>query len=218
MDYKNKGRRVELISTDDQYTSLKSGDKGTYEFSSEVDMGDPTTMIQHSIKWDNGSSLMLVQEFGRGARARLLQVHRLKPILEDKMSTQVSCTTCIHLLNHPRDEGKVCPCDGCGEKHEHYLFGDPIKARLEAERRGEVNIVIGHEGEHEVNAKWIIEEAYQNLAKRCEDVGGLVTHRNSYSLELSKPFDETGWWILEWMHGKFYRILRITQRDWWNAD
>ena len=68
LDYKNKGRRVELISTDDQYTSLKPGDRGTYEFKNTVDMGDHTTMIQHSIKWDNGSSLMLVQEFGRGER------------------------------------------------------------------------------------------------------------------------------------------------------
>jgi hypothetical protein len=131
------------------------------------------------------------------------------------------------VLYHPRD--KACPCDGClgtneeiaanGGKYlyRHYEKGDGMKACIEAERRGDVNIVIGREGEHEVNTKWSLEEAYKQLAKRCEDVGGLVTHLGQYRLELCKPFDSC-YWHLEWLNGKFYRIMMVTEREWWRDE
>ena len=141
----------------------------------------------------------------------------------------ISCTSCIYLLNHPRGKGKVCPCDGClGSNEEisanggkylyrHYEKGDGVKARLEAERRGEANIVIGHEGEHEVNASWSLEDAYQHLAQTCENVGGLVTHLGQYRLELCKPFDPH-YYNLEWLNGKFYRIMQVTEKEWWRDE
>jgi hypothetical protein len=46
------GRRVELISTSDSYTSLKPGDQGVIFF---VD-----ALGTLHIKWDNGSNLGLV--------------------------------------------------------------------------------------------------------------------------------------------------------------
>ena len=52
----NKEKRVRLIHTDDPYTKLKSGDKGTYEYTSI----EPE-LIQHFIKWDNGSNLILLK-------------------------------------------------------------------------------------------------------------------------------------------------------------
>jgi hypothetical protein len=56
MDYKNKGRRVKLIHTDDQYTELKAGDTGTYQYAIiNIDM------TQHAISWDSGSQLMLIE-------------------------------------------------------------------------------------------------------------------------------------------------------------
>ena len=47
-----KGKRVELLSTTDPYTTLKPGDKGTIEF-----VDDLGTV---HISWDNGSKLGLV--------------------------------------------------------------------------------------------------------------------------------------------------------------
>jgi len=47
-----EGQRVELIYTDDEYTSLRKGDRGTVSF---VD-----GMGIVSVKWDNGSTLRLV--------------------------------------------------------------------------------------------------------------------------------------------------------------
>lgn len=66
IDETNKGRRVQLIDTNDPYTKLKAGDKGTYEF--ELKQSNPLEN-QHSIKWDNGSSLMMV----RGDRWKFIQ-------------------------------------------------------------------------------------------------------------------------------------------------
>jgi len=60
MDYRNHGRRVELIHTDDPYTKLKPGDRGTYDFLQQS-YTIPVSIPQHSIKWDSGSSLMLLE-------------------------------------------------------------------------------------------------------------------------------------------------------------
>jgi len=57
IDRFNNGRRVELVHTDDKWTKLKPGDKGTYEYM----IWQPSGKHQHSIKWDDGSNLMLVQ-------------------------------------------------------------------------------------------------------------------------------------------------------------
>jgi hypothetical protein len=59
IDESLKGKRVELVSTSDPYTSLKPGDQGTVEF---VIRQDPSTHMedQVAVKWDNGSNLMLL--------------------------------------------------------------------------------------------------------------------------------------------------------------
>lgn len=51
----NEGRRVRLVYTSDRYTNLKPGDLGTYDYAVKCD-----GFIQHSIRWDNNSSLMLI--------------------------------------------------------------------------------------------------------------------------------------------------------------
>ena len=66
LDKTNEGRRVELIDTNDPYTKLKPGAKGTYEF--EVKQSNPLEN-QHSIKWDDGSSLMMI----RGDRWKFIE-------------------------------------------------------------------------------------------------------------------------------------------------
>ena len=56
IDRTNQGKRVELVSTNDQHTRLRSGARGTYELA----IVNPD-MTQHSIKWDDGSSLMMIE-------------------------------------------------------------------------------------------------------------------------------------------------------------
>jgi hypothetical protein len=60
IDETNKGRRVELVSCDDPYTRLKPGDQGTYEFANITGEGRDR-MVQHNIKWDSASTLMLIE-------------------------------------------------------------------------------------------------------------------------------------------------------------
>ena len=58
MDKSNEGRRVELIHTDDPYTKLRPGAKGTYQFCMDQ---EGAMENQHNIKWDSGSNLSLLE-------------------------------------------------------------------------------------------------------------------------------------------------------------
>lgn len=55
-DHPDIGKRVEFISTNDQYTKLEPGTRGTISF---VD-----SMGTIFVNWDNGSSLGMIQESG----------------------------------------------------------------------------------------------------------------------------------------------------------
>jgi len=57
-DYSKKGCRITLNYTDDPYTELKSGDKGTVELVNRSE--NPQMESQIFVKWDNGSNLMLL--------------------------------------------------------------------------------------------------------------------------------------------------------------
>ena len=56
-DETNKGRRVRLIYTNDPYTRLKPGATGTYQHV----MYQSDGRHQHSIQWDDGSTLMMIE-------------------------------------------------------------------------------------------------------------------------------------------------------------
>lgn len=52
MNLENKGKRITLIFTDDPYTRLKPGDKGTI-------VGEDD-MKQIQVNWDSGSTLSMI--------------------------------------------------------------------------------------------------------------------------------------------------------------
>jgi len=81
----NKGKRVELVFTDDLYTLLKSGDKGIYQ-NRYICRDDKGNLIQdvHNILWDNGSNLSLVN--GKDLFKFV--------ILTEKEMEKVSCGKC----------------------------------------------------------------------------------------------------------------------------
>lgn len=68
LDESNKGKRVELIHTNDRYTKLKPGDRGTYQFL--LKQTDPKEN-EHHIKWDSGSNLSMIP--GSGDRFKFLE-------------------------------------------------------------------------------------------------------------------------------------------------
>jgi Domain of unknown function (DUF4314) len=65
------GDRVELVATNDPYTRLRAGDRGTV--TSVSDSPEPTIDIQ----WDNGSTLAILPD--AGDRIRLLPSHDPDP-------------------------------------------------------------------------------------------------------------------------------------------
>lgn len=127
-----------------------------------------------------------------------------------------SCVTCVFGLTctHPDPEKRSdCQAD---LKYSHYVEGDPRIRLLELQRSGEINIVIGGEGEHEVNANWGHAKAYEHLFKTCEACGGLVTGGSTgYQLVLMKSYGPT--FVLEWMHDKLYKISIREHNVWWTA-
>ncbi len=56
------GTRIELINTDDPYTKLQSGDKGTVDHVDDIG--------QVHIVWDSGSRLALIPEKDRFKRLK----------------------------------------------------------------------------------------------------------------------------------------------------
>jgi len=127
--------------------------------------------------------------------------------------TTPRCMSCVHGLtsSHPdRNRCEECLSD---EKYGHYVEGDPRVRLLELQRSGEVNIVIGGEGEHEVNANWSLDEAYRHLADTCEACGGLVARDGLCQLLLMKTYGPS--FVIEWMHGKLYKISIREHTTWW---
>ena len=138
-----------------------------------------------------------------------------------------SCSNCVNGLttSHP-DRDRCNECLGHapslfgiippGEIYKHWEEGDPRVRLLELQRSGEINIVIGGEGEHEINAKWSIHEAYKHLANVCNECGGLVTMDSSIQLVLGKTYGPS--FVIEWMHGCLYKISIRHHEPWWEAS
>lgn len=56
-DFSKSGQRIELMETDDLYTNLKLGSKGTIELIHKHSAMEN----QIWVRWDNGSTLMLLE-------------------------------------------------------------------------------------------------------------------------------------------------------------
>lgn len=123
--------------------------------------------------------------------------------------THEGCVGCLDI--DPKDADKY----RLGQyPYRNFKAGDAYRHRLEAERRGERNIVIGGQGEHEINALWTINEAYKHLSHVSEECGGLTSKDSGILLTVCK---ETGEHRIEYMHGKLYRITRLAHREEWAA-
>ena len=128
------------------------------------------------------------------------------------------CRTCVYgvTCSQPVFSTATTNRDDCLPTYKHYEKGDPAVRLIELQRSGEINIVIGDEGEHEVNANWSIEEAYKYLADVCNECGGLVTKEGLTQLYLMKPYGPG--FVIEWMHDKLYKISIRKHIVWWTVE
>ena len=136
--------------------------------------------------------------------------------------------TCEHLLYHGKDQCLInClgTVDEVFDNNGHYLYknykrGDAAKKRRDAERGGVTRIVIGGQGEHEVNALWPIDKAYKVLSNTCENIGGMIG-RDGCVLTLAR---DDGLYELEYsaetsdIMTLLYEIRIVTKRTIWRRD
>lgn len=131
-----------------------------------------------------------------------------------------SCKTCVNTLaNRNACEGCLTVSKGASFAYRNYEEGDPRALLLEMQRSGRRNIVLGGEGEHEVNVKWAIDTAYRSLSHVCEMCGGLCWKENPTTLIVDKTYG--GAFTLEYEDLKLARIYKETRqlpkRLWWTA-
>lgn len=124
------------------------------------------------------------------------------------------CRTCKYGYTCSRPDREARADCSRDNNYEHYEHGDPNERLLKLQRDGTINIVIGGQGEHEVNANWSIDKAYKELARTSEYCGGLTTKESGITLHVAKS---DGLWQLEWMHGKLYKISKVNHKEWWKA-
>uniref|UniRef100_A0A6M3X5Z0 Uncharacterized protein n=1 Tax=viral metagenome TaxID=1070528 RepID=A0A6M3X5Z0_9ZZZZ len=132
-----------------------------------------------------------------------------------RLISGMACVKCVYGLTSSYPDRSRC--DEClANNYSRFEAGDPRDRLLKLQRSGEINIVVGGEGEHEVNANWTMAEAYKHLANVCEDCGGLVTHDGFTKLLLMKPYGPN--YVLDWMHGKLYKISIQNHKVVWESE
>jgi len=99
-------------------------------------------------------------------------------------------------------------------------MADDVAELIRAQRTGEKNIVLGGEGEHEVNVSWTIDEAQAALSKVCEDCGGLCWRENPTTIIVDKPYGAA--FLIVYEDGKLRRIFKGIHRSlppvhWWTS-
>lgn len=100
-----------------------------------------------------------------------------------------SCETCVSALT--RALCKDCLGRSMPFAYKNWTPGDPDAELLKLERSGELNIVIGGEGEAEVNVTWSSSRAAQKLSRVAEMCGYLLARsKDMRRLALCCPHGE----------------------------
>lgn len=132
----------------------------------------------------------------------------------------MTCSTCVYGLTCRHPATTPTRGDLCLPEYKHYVEGDPRIRLLELQRSGEINIVLGGEGEHEVNSKWTIDEAYKHLDHVCNECGGLCWKEKPDTLIVDKPYG--GAFTLVYVDGELHMIFKETRQIpkyvWWTNE
>lgn len=147
--------------------------------------------------------------------------------------TIIDCQTCLYMATHEK-------CDGCLRTEEdykamkfdsktpdppyrylHYKEGNWMDRRIQQEIDGTVNIVIGGQGEAEVNTKWTPEKTSKHLhyvSEQCGYFTGRLTYNNhgdkkgstiATGLVFLRICTTEGEFRLEWSEGQLICIEPI---------
>jgi len=128
-----------------------------------------------------------------------------------------SCETCLYLATHDKCDG----CLGTGEPYDYKnwtlaTFGQAMTLEHERQVSGERNIVVGGQGEAEVNARWTVKEAYEHLVRVSSECGYLTSAPKFDADEACIRIFCHGEWFLFWKAGAFDRIEERSGRCHWS--
>ena len=127
-----------------------------------------------------------------------------------------SCETCLYMATHEKCD-KCLHADGepLGEpfQYHNYQEGNWMKRVMLAEIDGKRNIVIGGQGEAEVNTKWTPEKTVKHLRYVSEQCGYITSGLSVFARKTSTPekmltiCTNEGRFLLVWLADKLDRII-----------
>lgn len=135
-----------------------------------------------------------------------------------------SCETCLYRATHEKCDGCLHPAgwpDSQGFAYDHWVagnLGEAFERQHAMEVAGERNIVIGGEGEAEVNAKWTVKQAHKHLYEVSCACGYMtsspVFHGDEARIKIRGSWN--GPRILIWKSGVLERIERENGQCTWD--
>lgn len=148
------------------------------------------------------------------------EVEEIVEYFKNHRQVRKNCYTCKHYADHQNGECEGCLGDTEPYEYNNYERGSWIDKILASERSGKRNIVLGHEGEHEVNVKWDIDKTYKKLSHTSECCGGVTTRKNN-SIFVYKCYGPA-YRLVYNSKGKLSHILELPEgkrgRMWWTAE
>ena len=150
----------------------------------------------------------------------------------DEQKTIVDCQTCLYMATHEQCDGclrtaedyKAIKFDGSPGppfRYLNYKEGNWMDRRIQQEMDGVCNIVIGGQGEAEVNTKWTPEETSKHLhyvSEQCGYFTGHLTYNNhgdkkgctiGTNITFLRICTTEGEFRLEWSEGQLICITPI---------
>jgi len=147
-----------------------------------------------------------------------------------KVTIVRTCESCLYAGTHEKCEG----CLGSNEEIEarqaqglryphYYLYknwveGDGVARVIQFEREGKRNIVIGGQGEAEVNVKWSPEETLSHLCNVAEECGYLVRKGRWSDFQKEILVSSHGVFAVRYTRDKLDVIVAILEKVLWRAQ
>lgn len=132
-----------------------------------------------------------------------------------------SCQTCLYALTHEKCDGCLGPVGTTPYLYQNWLAGDGVARQDELQRTGERSIVIGGQGEAEVNVKTPPGDVFKNLCRVAEQCGYSVRKgqwgrfsTTTKELEILMPH---GHFRLIWWNDSLHAIERVITRTLWHC-